>query len=315
MHKAEPYATLELMPAVEISEVTKTFGEVTAVDDLSLTVPEGSVFGFIGPNGSGKTTTIRMIVNIFYPDRGQIRVLGHEMSGARNHLIGYLPEERGLYRKMQVRPLLEFFGELRGGRKVSREVAAWLTRLDLAHCAERRVDTLSKGMSQRVQFIAAVIPEPKLLVLDEPFTGLDPVSADALRAAILDLRRGGATVILSTHDMAVAETLCDHICMIFRGRKVLDGTLASIQDQYSNDTIRVAVDGGLAMLRDLPGVETVRDLGQVQELRMALGSDPHQVLRALVERTRVISFSIAKPSLHDIFVRIAGPAAEEEEHA
>jgi len=315
MHKAEPYATLKQMPAVEISSVTKTFGEVTAVNDLSLTVPEGSVFGFIGPNGSGKTTTIRMIVNIFYPDRGQIRVLGHEMSGARNHLTGYLPEERGLYRKMQVRPLLEFFGELRGGRKVGREVAACLTRFDLAHFATRRVDTLSKGMSQRVQFIAAVIPEPKLLVLDEPFTGLDPVSADALRAAILDLRRGGATVILSTHDMAVAETLCDHICMIFRGRKVLDGTLASIQDQYSNDTIRVAVDGGLAMLSDLPGVETVRDLGQVQELRMALGSDPHQVLRALVDRTRVASFSIAKPSLHDIFVRIAGPAAEEEEHA
>ena len=259
------------MPAVEISEVTKTFGEVTAVDDLSLTVPEGSVFGFIGPNGSGKTTTIRMIVNIFYPDRGQIHVLGHQMSGARNHLIGYLPEERGLYRKMQVRPLLEFFGELRGGRKVGQEVAAWLTRLDLAHCAARRVDTLSKGMSQRVQFIAAVIPEPKLLILDEPFTGLDPVSADVLRAAILDLRRNGATVILSTHDMTVAETLCDHICMIFRGRKVLDGTVASIQGQYSNDTIRVAVDGGLAMLGDLPGVEKVRDLGQVQELRMALG--------------------------------------------
>jgi ABC-2 type transport system ATP-binding protein len=300
------------MPAVEISEVTKTFGEVTAVDDLSLTVPEGSVFGFIGPNGSGKTTTIRMIVNIFYPDRGQIRVLGHEMSGARNHLIGYLPEERGLYRKMRVRPLLEHFGELRGGRKVDKEVAAWLTRLDLAHCAERRVDTLSKGMSQRVQFIAAVIPEPKLLILDEPFTGLDPVSADVLRAAILDPRRNGATVILSTHDMTVAETLCDHICMIFRGRKVLDGTLASIQDQYSNDTIRVALEGGLAMLGNLPGVERVRDLGQVQELRMALESDPHQVLRTLVERTRVTSFSVAKPSLRDIFVRIAGPSAEDE---
>src|SRR5208283_4557784 len=151
------------MDAVQISHVTRTFGNVTAVDDLSLTVPQGSIYGFIGPNGSGKTTTIRMIVNIFYPDRGQIRVLGHEISGARNHLIGYLPEERGLYRKMRVRPLLEFFGELRAGRKVDRDVNAWLARLDLAHCAERRVDTLSKGMSQRVQFIAAVVPEPKLL--------------------------------------------------------------------------------------------------------------------------------------------------------
>src|ERR1035437_3986274 len=201
MHKSQPYATLELMPAVELDRVTKTFGEVTAVDDLSLSVPEGSVFGFIGPNGSGKTTTIRMIVNIFYPDRGHVRVLGREMYPARNHLIGYLPEERGLYRKMQVRALLEFIGELRGGRKVDGEVAAWLMRLDLAHCATRRVDTLSKGMTQRVQFIAAVLPEPKLLILDEPFTGLDPVSADVLCQAILDLRRSGATVILSTHDI------------------------------------------------------------------------------------------------------------------
>jgi ABC-2 type transport system ATP-binding protein len=303
------------MPAVELSQVTKTFGEVTAVEDLSLVVPEGSVFGFIGPNGSGKTTTIRMIVNIFYPDRGTVRVFGEVMSPARTGLIGYLPEERGLYRKMAVRPLLEFFGELRGGRKVGKEVAEWLARFDLAHCADRKVETLSKGMSQRVQFIAAVIPEPKLLILDEPFTGLDPVSADTLRQAILLLRRHGATIILSTHDMSVAETLCDHIFMIFRGRKVLDGSLASIQDQYGNDTIRVSVEYGAAVLGDLPGVERVRDLGQVQELRMARGCDPHEVLRTLVGRTRVSSFHVARPSLHDIFVRIAGPAAEEANHA
>jgi ABC-2 type transport system ATP-binding protein len=303
------------MHAVELTGVTKTFGEVTAVDDLSLAVPAGSVFGFIGPNGSGKTTTIRMIVNIFYPDRGTVRVFDEPMTGDRTGLIGYLPEERGLYRKMNVRGLLEFFGELRGGRNVSREVRYWLERLDLAHCADRRVDTLSKGMSQRVQFIAAVVPEPKMLILDEPFTGLDPVSADALRAAILDLRRNGVTVILSTHDMSVAETLCDQIFMIFRGRKVLDGTLAEIQAQYGNDTIRVSVEGGLAAIGELPGVERVHDLGQVQELRMARGSDPQEVLRALVARARVSSFAVTRPSLHDIFVRIAGPAAEEQEAA
>jgi ABC-2 type transport system ATP-binding protein len=301
--------------AVALESVTKTFAEVTAVDDLSLTVPAGSVFGFIGPNGSGKTTTIRMIVNIFYPDRGTIRVFDESMNGDRTGLIGYLPEERGLYRKMNVRGLLEFFGELRGGRNVSREVRYWLERLDLAHCADRRVETLSKGMSQRVQFIAAVVPEPRLLILDEPFTGLDPVSADALRAAILDLRRNGATVILSTHDMSVAETLCDQIFMIFRGRKVLDGTLAEIQDQYGNDTIRVSVEGGLTAIGDLPGVERIKDLGQVQELRMDRGCDPQDVLRALVARARVTSFTLTRPSLHDIFVRIAGPAAEEEEAA
>ena len=299
------------MEAVQIRNVTKTFGSVTAVDDLSLTVPQGSVYGFIGPNGSGKTTTMRMITSIFYPDRGTVRVFGNEMLGARSELIGYLPEERGLYRKMAVRPLLQFYGELRSGRKVAAEVDGWLERLDLAQWASQKVQTLSKGMSQKVQFIAAVVPEPKLLVLDEPFSGLDPVSAETIRTAVLALRRSGVTVILSTHDMSVAESMCDYIFMIFRGRKVLDGTLASIQDRYGNDTIRVAAEGGLQFLQDLPGVEKVRDLGQIQELRMAHGCDPQQVLQTLISRTRVSSFSITKPSLHDIFVRIASPEAEE----
>jgi len=299
------------MDAVQISHVTKTFGDVTAVDDLSLTVPEGSVYGFIGPNGSGKTTTMRMISSIFYPDRGDIRVFGKQMLGARSELIGYLPEERGLYKKMAVQPMLEFYGELRSGRNVAAEVESWLKRLDLAQWASQKVQALSKGMSQKVQFIATVVPAPKLLILDEPFSGLDPVSADAIQSAILDLRRGGVTVILSTHDMQVAENMCDYICMIFRGKKVLDGTLASIQDQYGNDTIRVSAESGAQALDGLPGVERVRDLGQIQELRMARGCDPQQVLRALIERTCVNSFSIMKPSLHDIFVRIAGPEAAE----
>ncbi len=303
------------MDAVEISHVTKAFGDVTAVADLSLNVPEGAVYGLIGPNGSGKTTTMRMIAGIFYADRGDVRVFGNPMMGARSELIGYLPEERGLYKKMAVQPMLEFYGELRSGRKVTAEVNSWLKRLDLSKWARQKVMTLSKGMSQKVQFIATVVPAPRLLILDEPFSGLDPVSADTIQSAILDLRRGGVTVILSTHDMQVAENMCDSICMIFRGKKVLDGTLASIQDQYGNDTIRVAAEGGVRFLDDLPGVERVRDLGQVQELRMARGCDPQQVLRALIERTRVTSFSIMKPSLHDIFVRIAGPEAGEAQVA
>jgi ABC-2 type transport system ATP-binding protein len=299
------------MDAVQISNVTKTFGAVTAVNDLSLTIPEGSVYGFIGPNGSGKTTTMRMIVNIFYPERGTIRVFGREHSGTRAESIGYLPEERGLYRQMNVQQLLEFYGELRGGKKVSAEVTEWLRKLDLAHCATRKVETLSKGMSQKVQFIATIVPEPKLLILDEPFTGLDPVSADAIRNAVLDLRRRGSTVILSTHDMSVAESMCDYIFMIFKGNKVLDGTLATIQDQYGNDTIRVSTEAGLSALQGLPGVERINDLGQSQELRMTQGCDPQQVLHALVARTSVTSFSLVKPSLHDIFVRIAGPGSHE----
>ncbi len=302
------------MDAVEISHVTKTFGDMRAVNDLSLNIPQGSVYGFIGPNGSGKTTTMRMILNIFYPDSGTISVFGERDPKSRLR-IGYLPEERGLYRQMVVQELLEFYAELRGGRDVTRQVTAWLEKLGLAHCASKKLQTLSKGMSQKIQFIAAVVPEPKLLILDEPFTGLDPVSADAIRTAVLELRGRGATVILSTHDMGVAESLCDYIFMIYRGNKVLDGTLEAIQNHYGSDTIRVSTGGGLAALQGLPGVDRIQDLGQVQELRMAQGCDPQRVLHTLVSRTAVTSFNIMRPSLHDIFVRIAGPAAEEEENA
>jgi ABC-2 type transport system ATP-binding protein len=300
------------MVAVEISNVSKSFRAVTAVDRLSLSVPEGSVYGFIGPNGSGKSTTMRMIANIFYPDSGTIRVFGRERMRASAGEIGYLPEERGVYRKMAVQPLLEFYGELRGGRSVTGEVNAWLERLGMADCADRRVETLSKGMSQKIQFIATVIPEPKLLILDEPFTGLDPVSADSIRDAILEMRRRGCTIILSTHDMSVAESFCDSIFMIFRGRKVLDGTLASIQSNYGSDTIRVELEGesSPAVFADLPGIERIKDLGQAQELRMEKTCDPQQVLHALADRARIRSFAVMKPSLHDIFVRIAGGGGE-----
>jgi ABC-2 type transport system ATP-binding protein len=297
--------------AVEITNITKTFEAVTAVDHLSLAVPEGSVYGFIGPNGSGKSTTMRMITNILHPDSGTIRVFGQERSGTRSGNIGYLPEERGVYRKMRVRSLLEFHGELRGGRKVTAEVNGWLDRLGLAQRAEDKVETLSKGMSQKVQFIATVIPEPKLLILDEPFSGLDPVSADSIRGAILEMRKRGCTIILSTHDMGVAESLCDSILMVFRGKKVLDGTLDAIQSSYGSDTIRVEIDGGFSALGELPGIERIKDMGQIQELRMAEGCDPQQVLCALAGRTRISSFSVVKPSLYDIFVRIAGPQPEE----
>ncbi len=303
------------MAAVEISSVTKTFGAVRAVDDLSLLVPEGAVYGFIGPNGSGKTTTMRMIVNIFYPDSGAIRVFGEAMTAERTGLIGYLPEERGLYKNMPVKALLEFYGELRSGRKVSAEVDRWLERFGLSEWGPRKLDALSKGMTQRVQFIAAAIGSPKLMILDEPFSGLDPVSAESLREAVLDLRRNGTTVILSTHDMRTAETLCDSILMIFRGRKVLDGTLAEIQDEYGNDTIRVSTAGGMDAIEGLPGIESIRDLGRVQELRIARGHDAQETLRALIERTRVKSFTIARPSLDDIFVRIAGPEGVAAQHA
>jgi ABC-2 type transport system ATP-binding protein len=297
------------MIAIEIENVSKTFGTVEAVANLSAIIPEASIYGFIGPNGSGKSTTMRMTAGIFNPDRGSIRVFGGEVSQRRRGLIGYLPEERGIYKKMKVRALLEFHAELRGGKSAVARIDAWLEKLDLTHCASRPVETLSKGMTQKVQFIAAVVPEPKLVILDEPFSGLDPISAESIRAAILELRRNGVTVILSTHDMAVAESMCDRILMMFRGKKVLDGSLAEIQERYGNDTIRITGPNTATALAGLPGVEHVRDFGQIQELRMARGCDPQELLRAAVALTSVTAFSIAKPSLQDIFIRIAGPVS------
>src|SRR5215813_2009787 len=217
------------MNAVEIEHVTKTFGNFAAVDNLSLVVPAGTVYGFIGPNGSGKTTTLRMIMRILHPNTGTIRVLGEEQLGASNDRVGYLPEERGLYKQMKVRDILRFYAELKGRRESRDAITAWLERLQLADWADKKVEALSKGMAQKVQFIAAVIARPELVLLDEPFSGLDPVNAEVFREAVLDLRRQGATVIFSTHDMNMAEKMCDFIFMIHKGRKVLDGTLAAIQ--------------------------------------------------------------------------------------
>ncbi len=307
------------MNVVEIEGVTKTFGGTyKAVNDLSLSVPRGSIYGFIGPNGSGKTTTLRMIMNIFYPDSGRIRLFGEERMGAFGERVGYLPEERGLYKKMKVREILRFYGGLKAGRPVNKEVDEWLERLGLAEWGEHKVEALSKGMSQKVQFISTVVSNPELVILDEPFSGLDPVNVDALRTAVLELQSKGTTVIFSTHDMGTAERMCDFIFMIFKGKKVLDGTLSSIQDQYGDDTIRISSDNGGAILKDIPGVEHINEFGQVQELRIGRDVDPQEVVSAVMSRTRVRSFEIAKPSLHDIFVRIAGPEslkAQEENNA
>jgi ABC-2 type transport system ATP-binding protein len=303
------------MSAVEIEHVSKTFGNHTAVDDLSLVVPSGTIYGFIGPNGSGKTTTLRMIMRILHPDSGEIRVLGETALRAANDRVGYLPEERGLYKQMKVREVLRFYAALKGCRDSQAAIDDWLERMALTEWADKRVETLSKGMSQKVQFIATVVARPELVLLDEPFSGLDPVNAEVLREAVLGLKRDGATVIFSTHDMGVAEKMCDFIFMIYRGRKVLDGTLDSIQAIYGDDTLRVQLDGNGAGLSGLPGVVKVANFGRLQELRLQKGADVQQILSALMSRGRVRHFEQARPSLHDIFVRIAGADVEEAAHA
>lgn len=303
------------MNIIELSGVTKTFGSVTAVNDLSLDVPKGSIYGFIGPNGSGKTTTIRMIMKIMYPDRGRILINGRELDSRRLGNVGYLPEDRGLYKKMKLGELLQFHGELNNGINLSPRIDEWLERLDLMDYKPKKVETLSKGMRQKLQFIATILHQPELIILDEPFSGLDPVNAETMRNAILDLQQKGATIIFSTHDMAMAEKMCDYIFMIYKGRKVLDGTLEEIQDQYGNDTIRVQTEMGAAALEGLGGIEKVNNFGKLQEIRVEQGVDPQNILSELLQKTRITQFEITKPSLNDIFIRIAAPERKEVSHA
>jgi len=294
-------------PAIRLADVTKRFNGVAAVDALTLDVPHGSIYGCIGPNGSGKTTTLRMIMRILLPDAGRIEVLGSSDTRAARDRVSYLPEERGLYKKMTVRRLLRYYGQLKGRRvdQLDPAIDDWMSRLGMQGWGDKKIETLSKGMSQKVQFVGAVVNRPELLILDEPFSGLDPVNAETLKDAVLEIRRRGTTVVFSTHDMATAERMCDRICMIFRGRKVLDGTLEEIQAQYGFDTVRVRTAGGGAALAGVPGVESVNDYGQLQEVRLT--GEPQRFLQDLASRTAVYHFEIARPSLHDIFVRIARP--------
>ncbi|MCK4415177.1 MAG: ATP-binding cassette domain-containing protein [Candidatus Eisenbacteria sp.] len=309
------------MNAIELRGITKTFGRTVAVDALDLAIPHGAVYGFIGPNGSGKTTTLRMIMNIIFPDRGEIRLLGAPLSSATKDRLGYLPEERGLYKNMRVRDLLKFYADLKNGKDIDAEIDYWFARLEMAGWAKMKVNELSKGMSQKVQFLATIVARPELLILDEPFSGLDPVNTEALKDAVLEIQRRGTTVLFSTHDMHMAEKLCDFIFMIHEGRKVLDGTLSAIQDRYGSDILRVRTEEGAAALTGLSKIEKINDFGNLQELRVAPGCDPQVVLREILARTKVYGFDIVKPSLEDIFVRIAGPqarpatAAGEQENA
>jgi ABC-2 type transport system ATP-binding protein len=301
------------MNAVELEGVTKRFGDHLAVDRLDLVVPDGCVYGFIGPNGSGKTTTLRMILRILYPESGRVGVLGRDRGSVADDRVGYLPEERGLYKRMRVRELLAYYARLKGLRNCYGEVDEWLERFGLSEWARQRADALSKGMAQKVQFIAAVVARPTLLVLDEPFTGLDPVNMEVLKDAILSLNRNRTTVIFSTHDMDIAERMCDTIFMICRGRKVLDGTLEAIQAQYGQDTIRVRAGNGEGSFEGLPGVVRVNDYGRYTELRIEPHADPQAILRELMGRTRVEHFQVTRPSLHDVFLRIAGAESQAPE--
>ena len=299
--------------SIELEGVTKSFGKKVAVDNLDLMVPEGSIYGFIGPNGSGKTTTLRLILRILQPDAGRVVVLGADRGNVADERLGYLPEERGLYKRMKVLDLIEYFAHLKGFYDCRDAAQQWLKRLDAASWANQRLDSLSKGMAQKIQFIVAVISRPKLLILDEPFAGLDPVNLEALKNAVLSLRNEGTTVIFSTHDMGTAERLCDTVLMIFEGRKVLDGSLAEIQRSYPVRAVRLRMADANELPPDLLELgEATRD-GPFHLLNLANGATPQSVLQRVAASRHVEHFEVVRPTLHHIFVDIAGPAARELE--
>ena len=292
-------------PTLILDRVSKSFGDFTAVSDLSLSVKPGRVFGLIGPNGAGKTTTIRMIVNITVPDSGRIELLGQPMSTALQDRIGYLPEERGLYKKMKVGEQLHFFAELKSvsGKQADERIDKWLGKLQLQDWKDKRTKELSKGMQQKVQFITAVIHDPDLLILDEPFSGLDPVNVEIMKETILELRSAHKTIILSTHQMEIAEKLCDDVCMIYRSRKVFDGRLREIRRSFARNAVALRFEGSDGILNDPELVASIRPVGEEFEALLAPGADPQVLLKRLVDAGVSLSkFELVEPSLHDIFI-------------
>jgi ABC-2 type transport system ATP-binding protein len=298
--------------AIRLSGVSKAFSGHQAVQDLSLSVPRGAAFGLLGPNGAGKTTTLRMILNVLGPDSGTIEILGRPANQETRDRIGYMPEERGLYPRMVVEEQLLFFAELKGvpRKEAARRLSPWLERLGLVDWRQRKLNELSKGMQQKAQFIATVLHEPDILILDEPLSGLDPVGVNVMRDVFVDLRRQGKTVVLSSHQMETVERLCDAIALIHRGRKVLEGPVSEVRSRHGKNTLVLAYEGDGAFLADLPGVLKVNDFGRYVEIKMAEGTDPQAILREAAARIRVSRFEVVEPSLHDIFVEQVTAAGE-----
>lgn len=290
---------------VKLDRVYKSFGDFTAVKELSLTVRAGRVFGLLGPNGAGKTTTIRMMVNITAPDSGAIELFGRKIDSELQNRIGYLPEERGLYRRMKVVDQLRFFAELKNvrGKVFETKIDEWLARVKLSEWKNKRAMELSKGMQQKIQFVTAVLHDPELLILDEPFSGLDPINTEMLKEIVLDLKRGGKTIIFSTHQMEVAEKICDDICLINRSEKVLEGSLRELKSSFGRNAVAVRCEGGDGVLDDPSLVsKVVRHADETQAL-LAQGANAQTLLRRLIDSGATIGkFEMVEPSLNDIFI-------------
>jgi ABC-2 type transport system ATP-binding protein len=300
--------------AIELLDVSKTFGKFQAVDRLTLQVPSGAMFGLLGPNGAGKTTTLRMIMNITAPDTGEIRILGHPMDRQTQNRIGYLPEERGLYRKMKVIDHLYFLAAI---KEVSRDVArqrieGWLEKMELKPWLNKKVDELSKGMQQKIQFIATIVHDPDILILDEPFSGLDPLNVAMMREYFLEFRARGKTIVFCTHVLEQAEKLCDEICLMARSKKILEGSMKELKRRYAQDLLRLSIDASLADVTALPGVATAKAFDGTFIVSLAPGTDRREFLRRTMDRHRVEAFSQKEPELEEIYIDAVRSAGMEE---
>jgi ABC-2 type transport system ATP-binding protein len=306
------------MDAIELRDVTKTFGQTVAVKNLNLTIPQGGIYGFIGPNGAGKTTTIRLIMSILFPDSGVISVLGYPSALEAKKRIGYLPEERGVYRKMRIGAFLSFMAELKGMRSPSlnKTIDQMLERVGLTGMAGKRCDELSKGMLQKVQILAAIIHKPDLLILDEPFSGLDPVSTKVLRELIFDEHRRGATILFSTHVMPQAEEICQHVIMVHQGRKVLDEKLSTIRSQYNPRIIEfdpLDPNADISAIARLHGIERIDQDDSGYKVILEEKADPAEAMRQIISCSTPARLELSRPHLEDIFIQLVSSSADTSE--
>ena len=300
------------MYTIELEKVRKSYGQFIAVDDLSFRIEQGSVFGLLGPNGAGKTSTIRMMIGITAPDSGVIRVFGQPFNRKCLDKVGYLPEERGLYKKMKMLDQLIFLGELHGmaAADAQQKAIEWCRRLEISEKLASKVEELSKGMQQKIQFIAALLHDPDFIIMDEPFAGLDPVNSDLLKNVLLEMKKNGKTILFSTHRMDQVEKLCDSICLINKGKLVLAGDLKQVKARYGKNNIQIGYDGdgAGAFLEHNTLVRSFNDYGNYVEVRLAPGADPQQLLRMAAERSRISRFELMEPSLEEIFIEVVGKA-------
>ncbi|MDQ0217621.1 ABC transporter ATP-binding protein [Peribacillus cavernae] len=297
---------------LQLNNVTKKFGDFTAVDSLNFTIPEREMFGLLGANGAGKTTTFRMILGLLDPTAGEISWNGKPIDYSTSPIIGYLPEERGLYPKLKVRDQIVYLARLRGMNKASaiKELQAWLERFKVPDYLDKRVEELSKGNQQKIQFIASIIHKPKLLILDEPFSGLDPVNVEILKDAVIDLRENGTTIVFSSHRMEHVEELCEHLCIMHRGSPVVAGKLKDIKRSFGKKNVVVHADFDLAFLDEFPGVMKSKTTTEGKVLQITGEDVAESILRELVPKGFVRRFELEEPSLNDIFIEKVGAAYE-----